>query len=593
MALGSQVGWKAEDGAADDAWNDNTPVPASVPASTIVISNKPSYSKAVKADTLVRQSSSSSQADVDRCHFLELPPALILEIFQHLDARALCLLSCACVLFRRLASDSHGWKSFYCERWGLPASPTAGALSALLEQSWRDLYMAREQRCKVLMGRFQMDMLHGHTAAVRCIRLLPAANLIITAGYDQVVRVWNLEEGLPLVCSRPLGETLRAIAVDMELLAVAGSDAVIRLWRAIPECSQLFDVAGIWGGSNSKGAETCLYGHNGPITCLGLDAANIYSGSWDMSIRVWDRVTFRSVNQLLHHDWVWALVPRGRRILSTAGSHVYSWDIETGHHRMRAGAHVGQAYAVQGSHSGDFVFTGGEDGAVRMFDDRLMSRQRRNAAGSKNSGTTGDSSALAVWMPQRGAIHSLAFEDPWLVAASADGSVAMMDVRQIMEKASGSGKRLPSSSVFRSRVNSSVSQVAVGKAGEETVQRFLVPGTHQCLFSVDLGADRVVSGGDEMMVRIWDFSQAIEIERSIQASRRRSQRSRRRKQVAVQVPAVDSQKPPSSESTRGMVSQRRPEVVASTSAKAGPRQESSSGWVTLGRIRKSQAVGGS
>ncbi|KAG0579528.1 hypothetical protein M758_4G103300 [Ceratodon purpureus] len=591
MALGSQVGWKAEDGAADDAWNDNTPVPASVPAPATIIATKLSYSKVVKADTFVNKNSNLSEADADRCHFLELPPALILEIFQHLDARALCLLSCACVLFRRLASDSHGWKNFYCERWGLPASPTTGALSTSPEKSWRELYMAREERCKVLMGRFQMDMLHGHTAAVRCIRLLPAANLVITAGYDQVVRVWNLEEGLPLVCSRPLEETLRAIAVDMELLAVAGSNAVIRIWRAIPECPQLFDVAGIWGGPNSKGAETCLYGHTGPITCLGLDATNIYSGSWDMSIRVWDRVTLRSGNQLLHNDWVWALVPRGRRILSTAGSHVYSWDIETGHHRMRAGAHVGQAYAVQGSRSGDFVFTGGEDGAVRMFDDRLMSRQKR-AGGSKSSGATGDSSALAVWMPQRGAIHSLAFEDPWLVAASADGSVAMMDVRQIMEKASASGKRLPSSSMLRSRTSTSASQVSVGKTGEETVQRFLVPGTHQCLFSVDLGADRVVSGGDEMMVRIWDFSQAIEIERSIQASRRNSQRSRRRKQ-AVQAPAVD-QKPLSSELTRGAISQRRPEVVASTSTKAaGSRQGSSSGWVTLGRIRKSQTVGGS
>ena len=592
MALGSQVDWKAEDGAADDAWNDNS----RVPAPTAVISNKLGYSKVVKADTVVSKiSNPGAHADADRCHFLELPPALILEIFHNLDARALCLLSCACVLFRRLASDSHGWKNFYCERWGLPAIPTTGALFASPERSWRELYMAREERCKVLMGRFQMDMLHGHTAAVRCIRLLPAANLVITVGYDQVVRVWNLEEGLPLVCSRPLGETLRAIAVDMELLAVAGSDAVIRLWRAIPECPQLFDVAGIWGGPNSKGAETCLYGHTGPITCLGLDAAHIYSGSWDMSIRVWDRATLRNVNQLMHNDWVWALVPRGRRILSTAGSNVYSWDIETGQHRMRAGAHVGQAYAVQGSHSGDFVFTGGEDGAVRMFDDRLMSRQRRGAAGYKGTGTgTGTApgdSTLAVWLPNRGAIHSLAFEDPWLVAASADGSVAMMDVRQIMEKASGSGKRLPST---RTRTTTSASQVAVGRAGEETVQRFLVPGTHQCLFSVDLGADRVVSGGDEMMVRIWDFSQAIEIERSIQASRRSSQRSRRRKQAAVQVqvPAVDSYEKPSSPETRRAISQRR-EVVASTSTKALGRQGSSSGWVTLGRIRKSQTVGGS
>lgn len=563
MALGSQVGWKTEDGAADDAWNDTTTTTPSL--TTLILQHKQSYSKVVKShNTNPSKALNPSLPDPDHCPFLELPPALILEIFSHLDARTLCLLSCSCVLFRRLASDSHGWKHFYCERWGLPDPPAAPSPS----KSWRELYMAREERCKVLMGRFQVDMLHGHTAAVRCIRLLPAANLIITAGYDQVVRVWNLEEGLPLVCSRPLGETLRAIAVDMELLAVAGSDAVIRLWRSIPECPQLFDVAGIWGG-----VETCLYGHNGPITCLGLDAANIYSGSWDMSIRVWDRTTLRSVTQFLHNDWVWALVPRGRRILSTAGSHVYSWDVETGQHRMLAGAHVGQAYAVQGSHSGQFVFTGGEDGAVRMFDERTL---RRRSGGCSKLRTVED--AIAVWMLQRGAIHSLAFEDPWLVAASADGSVAMMDVRQIMEKASGSGKRLPSA---RARTGAGSGQV-VGKVGEETVQRFL-PGTHHCSFSVDLGADRVVSAGDEKTVRIWDFSQAIEIERSIQASRKSSQR-RRRKQGAQQQAPVVEQKTANPEVARV----QRPEV-ASTSTKAVVRN---SGWVTLGRIRKSQTVGG-
>lgn len=565
MALGSQVDWKTEDGAADNAWNDSTTATTPTPTA-LSLHHKQSFSKVVKSHNTNpnKAVSNPSQPDPDRCPFLELPPALTLEIFSHLDARALCLLSCTCSLFRRLASDSHGWKDFYCERWGLPVTPAA--LSPA--KSWRELYMAREERCKVLMGRFQTDMLHGHIAAVRCIRLLPAANLIFTAGYDMVVRVWNLEEGLPLVCSRPLGETLRAIAVDMEILAVAGSDAVIRLWRAIPECPQLFDVAGIWGGG-----ETCLYGHHGPITCLGMDAVNVYSGSWDMSIRVWDRTTLRSVKQLLHNDWVWALVPRGRRILSTAGSHVYSWDVETGHHRMRAGAHVGQAYAVQGSHSGHFVFTGGEDGAVRMFDDRTW---RRRSGGCSKVRSVEE--AIAVWMPQRGAIHSLAFEDPWLVASSAHGSVAMMDVRQIMEKASGSGKRLPSA-----RARAGVASGNGHVVGEVSVQRYL-PGSHHCSFCVDLGADRVVSAGDEKTVRIWDFSQAIEIERSIQASRRSSQRRRKKQGAQLRVPVVEQQKVAVPEVPRI----QRPEV-ASTSTKAVVRN---SGWVTLGKIRKSQTVGG-
>jgi len=575
MALGSHAAWKGEDGAADDAWNDNTHVNSSSvrPSTTLTLKKSNHHNaKIVKPeDVLCTGNLEVLGPDPNRCHILELPPALILEVFTHLDARALCILSCACVLFRRLASDSHGWKDFYCERWGLPAVSTIGAVGKSPEKTWRELYMAREEKCKVLMGRFQMDMLHGHTAAVRCIRLLPAANLVVTAGYDQVVRVWNLEEGLPLVCSRPLGETVRAIAVDMDLLAAAGSDAIVRIWRAIPECPQLFDVAGNWSELNSRGAELNLFGHTGPITCLGLDTANVYSGSWDMSIRICERTSFRCIHQLMHNDWVWALVPRGRRVLSTAGSDVYSWDIETGQKfRVRSGVHAGQAYAVEGSHSGNFVFTGGEDGIVRMFDDRPARR--------RNGESKYVSEPLASWMLQKGAVYSLAFEDPWLISASAEGPLGMMDVRQIIKKASGNGKSFPSSS-SRSRVSGQV----VGKAGEEVVQRFL-PGFHQSAYSVDIGVDRVVSGGEEKIVRIWDFSQALEIERSIQASRRANPR-RRRKQVAIPVLEQKGRYPKKEDDIP-----ERPDVASTSTTKAGGKKESAK-WVALGRPRKGQTAG--
>lgn len=558
MALESQGIWRGVYGAADDAWNDSTATNADVPTSTTATLVKPArvkHEKEVNVDT--NKDKEVSGIDPDHSPFLELPTALVLEIFTHLDARVLCIISCACTLFRRLASDSHGWKDFYCERWGLPAASSPGALT-VSAKTWRELYMEREERSKVLMGRFRMDMLHGHTAAVRCIRLLPAANLIFTAGYDQVVRLWNLEEGLPLTCSRPLGETVRALAVDMDLLAAAGSDAIIRVWQAIPECPHRFDVAGGYGSTSSKGVEVPLYGHTGPITCIGLDTVNIYSGSWDMSVRVWERTSLKFVRKLMHMDWVWALVPRGRRILSTAGSDVYAWDVESGQMvRMRSGVHVGQAYAVDGSRSGHFVFTGGEDGVVRMFDDRIA--RRRNAE-SKIA-----AEAIAVWTPHKGAVYSLVFEDPWLVSASGDGALAMMDVRQIMKKASGTVKNFASTST-RWRT----SPQFVGKEGEETTQRFL-PGFHQSAYSVDLGADRIVSGGEEKIVRIWDFSQALEIERRVQASRS-NHRSRRK------LPSLEQKG--KSERRNGSSSRDKDHVES-------PK------WVSLGRTRKGQTVGGS
>ena len=51
------------------------------------------------------------------------------------------------------------------------------------------------------------------------------------------------------------------------------------------------------------------------------------------------------------------------------------------------------------------------------------------------------------------------------------------------------------------------------------------------LFSVDIGAERIVCGGEEGVVRIWNFTEALEIERRARALRgiRLDNRMRRRK----------------------------------------------------------------
>ncbi|KAL2621532.1 hypothetical protein R1flu_001737 [Riccia fluitans] len=425
----------------------------------------------------------------------------------------------------RLSSDSHGWKDFYCERWGLP-SPSSGGGSQLVLPGghWRELYVAREAASKAMMGRFTMDMLHGHTAAVRCVRILPTANLICSAGYDQTVRLWNMEGGLPVSCSRALGDTIRAIAVDTEMLAVAGTEAVVRLWHANRDNPYLFDLVSTSASPSTRGNETLLYGHMGPVTCLGMDAKHLYSGSWDMLIKVWDRSNLKCGQTLRHMDWVWALAQRGRRVFSTAGSDVYSWDTETGELlRVRTGVHIGQAYAVQGTRSGHIVFSGGEDGVVRMFDDRIA--KRRSSLTDCSSLSNDLEEAVASWIPHSSAVYSLAFEDPWLVTASGDGSLAMIDVRHVMKRTGSVGKQVRPSARFRKWGNYMVS-----KDGEKA-QRWL-SGFHQSTYSVDIGGGRVVSGGEEKIVRIWDFSQALEIEKRVQASRRNQIENRTRRKNA-------------------------------------------------------------
>eukprot|EP01018_Ginkgo_biloba_P019508 Gb_13592 [translate_table: standard] len=427
--------------------------------------------------------------------FLDLPPVLISEIFMHLDARDLTIVSCVCTVFWKLSSDCNGWKDFYCDRWEIPPSSKP---SGAPQKSWRELYLDREARSKAFMGRYQIDRLHGHMERVRAVRLVAALNIIFTAGYDRVIRMWNMEEALPITCSPPLNCTIRAIQADMDVLVVGGTEPPLRCWRARREIPHAFDIS-------NQGSEICLWGHSGPVTCLGLDCAKIYSGSWDMSIRVWDRCSMKCLNVLKHMDWVWALVPRGKGVFATSGSDLYSWDVVSGEElRVRFKIHVGQAYCVECSQSGDFLFTGGEDGAIHMFDERSPSGGQLEHEESK---------PLASWVPHSGPVYSLAFEDPWLVSASGDGKLSIIDVRKLLNSFS--------SSKLQVRIND---RLQLQQPLEDRLQNIEPPqrmlhGFFKNLYSVDIGAERIVCGGDEKIVRIWDFSQAVEIERRMQALR--------------------------------------------------------------------------
>lgn len=437
-----------------------------------------------------------------RLSITDLPPALLSEIFNSLDPKELGIVSCVSASLHRVASDHHVWKKFYCERWGLPTVLTPLGSGYSDEKSWKDLFVEREFRSRTFMGRYSMDVLYGHTEAVRTVFLLASAKLIFTSGYDSVVRMWNMEEGLSIASSPPLGCTVRAVAADTKLLVAGGTDGFIHGWRAVEGLQYLFDLK----GSRSKNTEFRLWEHEGPITSLALDLTRMYSGSWDMTVRVWDRFSLKCLKVLRHSDWVWGLVPHDTTVASTSGSDVYVWDSGSGTLiTIIHNAHVGNTYSLARSHTGNFLFTGGEDGAIHMFEI------------SSHCAET-NFFQVATWIPHTGPVHSLAFEFPWLVSASSDGKLSLIDVRKLL------------------RTNRSASGTRVSRAKHadrnsvEPPQRML-HGHGSNLFSVDIGADRIVCGGEEGTVRIWNFSQALEIEQRIQALKgiRLENRIRRRR----------------------------------------------------------------
>ncbi|KAJ7964849.1 F-box/WD-40 repeat-containing protein family [Quillaja saponaria] len=432
----------------------------------------------------------------------DLPAALISEILNCLDPKELGIVSCVSPILHRLASEHHVWKDFYCERWGLPAvaAPLDSALTD--ENSWKTLFVEREFRSRTFMGRYSMDVLYGHTEAVRTVFLLASAKLVFTSGYDSILRMWNMEDGLSIASSRPLGCTIRAIAADTRLLVAGGTDGFIQCWRAAEGLPHLFELR----GPQNQNTEFRLWEHEGPVSTLSLDITRIYSGSWDMTVRVWDRYSLKCISVLRHSDWVWELVPHDTTVASSSGSDVYVWDTSSGTLlTFIPNAHVGNTYSLARSHTGNFLFTGGEDGAIHMYE--IVNHCNENI-----------SLHVASWIPHSGPVYSLAFEFPWLVSASSDGKLSLIDVRKLLRTNCRALRK-------------SVSKVKhLDRSTVEPPQRML-HGFGSNLFSVAIGADRIVCGGEEGVVRIWNFSEALEIERRVRALRgiRLENRMRRRK----------------------------------------------------------------
>jgi WD40 repeat protein len=446
-----------------------------------------------------------------RC-FTDLPAALVCEVLAHLDANDLGIISCVSTLLHTLATDHQGWKKFYFERWGVPNLPVTlngphvpGRLPD--GKTWKTFFVEREFRSKSFLGRFNVDVLRGHSDDVRAVILLASANLIFTGGRDAVIRMWNMEEGFLIDTSRPLGCTIRAIAADPNLLVVGGTNAFIQCWRAVDGNNNLFHIS---GSATDQNSEFRLWGHEGPVTCLALDPLRIYSGSWDMSVRIWDRSQMKCVRKLMHSDWVWDVAPRGNTVASTAGRDAYLWDVRDGGlTNIVSNTHVGNAYSLARTHLADVLFTGGEDGAVHLFDVSEVSDD--------------DIKPAATWVPHLGPVHSLAFEYPWLVSASSDGRIALIDLRKLLTPKKSSKHPFSIKNIDESAI--------------EPPQR-MFHGFGCDLFSIAIGAERIVCGGEDGAVKVWNFSEALEIEKRAQALKSLRQENRmRRKKAQVEMNA--------------------------------------------------------
>ncbi|MCB9854211.1 MAG: serine/threonine protein kinase [Phycisphaerales bacterium] len=164
---------------------------------------------------------------------------------------------------------------------------------------------------------------HGHTNGATVIRFSPDGKLIATAGRDRTLRLWTPDTLEPLAVLHGHADAIADLEFDetgTQIVTVgAESDRTIRVW----------DVA-------SHGNPTVLRGHNGYVypVAVSPDGNTIASGAWDNEIRLWDANRFMAGKRLIGHTSYLTHLefsPDGRLLLSLgADKTLRVWDVVRG-----------------------------------------------------------------------------------------------------------------------------------------------------------------------------------------------------------------------------------------------------------------------
>ena len=145
-----------------------------------------------------------------------------------------------------------------------------GNLNSLLVSAGCD----REIRVWDLGSGTCKHVLRGHTATVRCLKVFDGRPIAVSGSRDSTVRVWNIETGTLIHLLQGHERSVRCVEVAGNKIASASYDATCRVWDVdTGECLHV------------------LTGHCHQIYTVAFDGEKVATGSLDSTVRVWNAHT--------------------------------------------------------------------------------------------------------------------------------------------------------------------------------------------------------------------------------------------------------------------------------------------------------------
>ncbi|MEO7730253.1 MAG: WD40 repeat domain-containing protein [Kofleriaceae bacterium] len=198
--------------------------------------------------------------------------------------------------------------------------------------------------------------LEGHTALVRACAVTQDGRYVVSASYDQTLKVWELASGRALATLE--GHTARvtacAVTPDGRHVVSASNDKTLKVWELA-----------------SGRALATLAGHTDAVTACAVtpNGRHVVSASADKTLMVWELASRRALATLEGHAepvTACAVTPDGRHVVSASYDHTLKvWDLAT--YTCRS-THRGDAAYLAVAITATAIVAGDAAGAVWFLD---------------------------------------------------------------------------------------------------------------------------------------------------------------------------------------------------------------------------------
>eukprot|EP00455_Lapot_gusevi_P038712 TRINITY_DN433_c0_g1_i1.p1 TRINITY_DN433_c0_g1~~TRINITY_DN433_c0_g1_i1.p1 ORF type:complete len:460 (-),score=46.96 TRINITY_DN433_c0_g1_i1:31-1410(-) len=200
----------------------------------------------------------------------------------------------------------------------------------------------------------------GHNGQATCVAYDNSSTILLTAGVDSYVKLWDSRTGMAKAVLRGATQTLMSCCVspDNKMVFATSSDKNAYVWEL-----------------QTMTLQHTLTGHSNKVYAgIFADNKHVISGSHDRTWRVWNLETGYCTRQVLCFSACNAMTlsPNGNT-LATAhiDNHIRLWSLRTGELMIDlAELHLQQATSVDFSYDGNLIITNSKDNTLKLVDVR-------------------------------------------------------------------------------------------------------------------------------------------------------------------------------------------------------------------------------